>query len=178
MLGLFMLLYGRNLVVQQVSDIRFAISVLSSRQEVDPERLGMAGISQGGRMAMFTAALDRRIKAVVAAGSCNTFADRTAKAAGLCGAQIVPGIMPYADTPDIFASIAPRPLQLQMGSKDPVIAPKAAREGIEHVERCYREAAAAEKLSVERFEGGHEFRFESARQWFDRWLAEKHEVSS
>lgn len=170
MLGLFMMLYGRNYVVQQVSDIRFALSILSSWKGVDSERLGMAGISQGGRMTMFSAALDNRIKTVVAAGSCNTFADRTAKLAGLCGAQIIPGIMPRADTFDIFASIAPTPLQLQLGSEDPVVEPKAAEIGITQVKRCYKEAGASEKFFVERFEGGHEFRLEPARKWFDRWL--------
>ncbi len=132
MLGLFMLQYGRNLVVQQVSDIRFAISMLCSWQGVDFERVGIAGISQG--------------------------------------AQIVPGVMPRADTPDIFSSIAPRPLQLQLGSADPVVEPEAAERGIAQVLRCYEEAGAAEKISVERFEGGHEFRLGPALNWFERWL--------
>ncbi len=170
-LGLFMMLYGRNLVAQQVSDMRFALSILGSWDNVDPKRIGMAGISQGARMTMFAAALDSRLKAVVAAGS-NTFEDRTRRMGGLCGAQIIPGIMPQMDVYDIFSTIAPRPLQLQLGDKDPIIDHEIADRGISHIRKCYREAGEPENISIEHFDGGHEFRLDPALEWFDKWLKE------
>jgi fermentation-respiration switch protein FrsA (DUF1100 family) len=51
--------YGR------VEDTRAALSYLASRSEVDPDRLGLYGISYGGSTATFTAAIDRRVRAVV-----------------------------------------------------------------------------------------------------------------
>ncbi len=170
MLGLFMLLYGRNLVVEQVSAIQRAITLLADWPGVDAERIGMAGLSQGGRMTMFASALDERIKVAVVSGSHNTFRDRVATQAGLCGAQIVPKMMPYADTPDILASIAPRPLQIQWGLKDPLIIHGPAKEGIAHIERGYHEAGSDEHFMVDTFDGGHVFDFRPALAWFDKWL--------
>jgi alpha-beta hydrolase superfamily lysophospholipase len=50
-----------------VEDYRNAISWLQHRDEVDPDRIGIWGISFGGGVVIMTAALDRRVKAVVAA---------------------------------------------------------------------------------------------------------------
>lgn len=49
----------------EVEDFRNAISFLQSRDDVDPERIGIWGVSFGGGVAMMTAAVDRRVKAVV-----------------------------------------------------------------------------------------------------------------
>ena len=51
--------YGR------VEDAQAALAFLAQRPEVDPDRLGLYGISYGGSTATFTAAIDRRVKAVV-----------------------------------------------------------------------------------------------------------------
>lgn len=170
MLGLWMGLFGANLVAQQLSDIRCAFSILAEWEGVDPGRIGMCGLSQGGRMTMYATALDDRIKAAVASGACNTCRDRVTLASGLCGAQIVPGLMPHADHPDIFASIAPRPLQVQWGRDDPLVIPEYAEPGIDHIKRAYAAAGVADRLGVDTFDGGHEFHFATALEWFGRWL--------
>ena len=46
---------------------------LQSRPEVDGERIGMVGISGGGLVTQFTAALDDRIKAACVSGFCSRF---------------------------------------------------------------------------------------------------------
>jgi fermentation-respiration switch protein FrsA (DUF1100 family) len=51
--------YGR------VEDTQAALSFLSEQPEVDANRLGLYGISYGGSTAVFTAAIDRRVRAVV-----------------------------------------------------------------------------------------------------------------
>jgi alpha-beta hydrolase superfamily lysophospholipase len=50
---------------RQVKDTRNAISFISERADVDTERIGMWGASMGGGVAVTTAALDTRIRAVV-----------------------------------------------------------------------------------------------------------------
>jgi alpha/beta superfamily hydrolase len=49
----------------RVEDTLSALTFLSTRPEVDPSRLGLYGISYGGSTAVFTAAVDRRVKAIV-----------------------------------------------------------------------------------------------------------------
>jgi|HubBroStandDraft_5_1064220.scaffolds.fasta_scaffold101567_2 pimeloyl-ACP methyl ester carboxylesterase len=51
---------------RQVEDLRNAITYFSRRSEVDPNRLGLYGVSFAGGLALQTAAFDRRVKACVA----------------------------------------------------------------------------------------------------------------
>lgn len=166
-------LAGQNMVAMQVNDIRRALTLLQGLDGVDEHRIGMAGLSQGGRMAMYTAAVDMRLSAVVASGACNTFRDRVALMSGACGAQVLPGLFPRADTPELFGSLAPRPLQLQWGRSDPLIIREYAEPGILRVRRCYAAAGAAEALDIHRFDGGHEFDLPAALAWLDTWLGNR-----
>ena len=57
---------GRLFPLEQVEDFRNAISYLETRKEIDPERIGIWGTSFAGGIVIYTAAVDRRVKAVVA----------------------------------------------------------------------------------------------------------------
>ncbi|MFF5212185.1 alpha/beta hydrolase [Streptosporangium sp. NPDC000396] len=56
---------GMDYPERQVEDFRSAISYLQTRPEVQPERIGLWGVSIGGSVAVQAAVLDRRAKAVV-----------------------------------------------------------------------------------------------------------------
>lgn len=57
--------HGNLFPLDQVEDFRNAISWLQARDDVDPERIGIWGMSFGGGIVIQTAAVDRRVKAVV-----------------------------------------------------------------------------------------------------------------
>ncbi len=57
---------GRLLALEQVEDIRNAVTYVRTRSEVDPERLGLWGTSYGCGLVVYAAAFDERVKAVVA----------------------------------------------------------------------------------------------------------------
>lgn len=57
---------GRIIPLEQVRDIRAAITYVQTRPEVDPERVALWGTSFGGGNAVYTAARDPRVKCVVA----------------------------------------------------------------------------------------------------------------
>jgi fermentation-respiration switch protein FrsA (DUF1100 family) len=57
---------GQLFPLNEVEDYRNAISYLEGREEVDAERIGIWGTSFGGAVAIYTAAVDRRVKVVVA----------------------------------------------------------------------------------------------------------------
>jgi len=52
--------------LEQVEDVRNAITWISDQPEVDSQRIGLWGISFGGGIVIYTATYDRRVKAVVA----------------------------------------------------------------------------------------------------------------
>ncbi|GAA4544434.1 alpha/beta hydrolase [Amycolatopsis samaneae] len=56
---------GQDYPERQVEDFRSAISYLRTRPEVEPERIGLWGVSVGGSVAAQAAVLDRRAKCVV-----------------------------------------------------------------------------------------------------------------
>ena len=51
--------------LEQIDDIRNAISFFEAQPQVDPERIGLWGTSFGGANAPYAAAVDSRVKAVV-----------------------------------------------------------------------------------------------------------------
>ncbi|RYD97357.1 MAG: alpha/beta hydrolase [Sphingomonadales bacterium] len=57
---------GSIFPLNQVDDFRNAISFLQRRDDVDPDRVGIWGASFGGGVVIMTAAIDRRVKCVVA----------------------------------------------------------------------------------------------------------------
>ncbi|GAB4351506.1 MAG: hypothetical protein Kow0099_35550 [Candidatus Abyssubacteria bacterium] len=56
---------GRLLWQEQAADIRNAVTYLSNRDEVNPDRIGLWGTSYGGALAPYAFALDERVKACV-----------------------------------------------------------------------------------------------------------------
>ena len=56
---------GRLIPLEQIDDIRNAITFVETLAEVDPERIGLWGTSFGGFHAPYAAGVDKRIKAAV-----------------------------------------------------------------------------------------------------------------
>ena len=67
-----------SLLGKMVSDTRAAIDALTAMQEVDSKRIYLAGYSLGGKVALFTAALDSRVAGVVAASAFTPLRSSTA----------------------------------------------------------------------------------------------------
>lgn len=60
---------ARNVPMEQVRDIRNAITFLQQQAPVDPDRIGLYGISFGGANVITAAALDNRAKCTIAVGA-------------------------------------------------------------------------------------------------------------
>lgn len=60
---------GRVICLEEVEDMRSALTFLSTRPEVDAARLGVIGASLGGACAIHTAAIDPRVRVCAANGA-------------------------------------------------------------------------------------------------------------
>lgn len=161
--------YGEHLLKYHVLDGMRTIDYLFTREEVDPERVGLTGLSLGGRMTMYVGALDERMKVCVASGATNLFKER--KAIGvICGSQTLPGLLKYGDTPEVFGLIAPRPLLLQLGTNDGTSPELYAPEVDRELRRIYAGADCESRYDLDVFHSGHRYNFETALRWFERWL--------
>lgn len=151
-------------------DIRRCIDYLETRAEVDPERIGMMGLSYGGTMTAFTAAIEPRIKAADVMGYINPFKGFGLERGNFCGSQVVPNIYRYFDTHDIAGLIAPRPLLLEMAIYDDCFYFQDLMKGYEGVRRIYEAAKAGNALVADIFPGPHSFSGKRAFEFFKRNL--------
>ncbi len=163
-------LLGTTVAALNLCDLEAGLDVLTGLDGVDPERLGCVGLSLGGRMTMMLTALDARVKIAVPSGCMNLFQERY-QALHQCGAQLIPGLLRYGDTPEIFSLIAPRPMVLEIGLRDPLIPHEWAERGLRRVRSAYQAAGVPHRLFVDEFDGAHEFHGAVAREVLRRWRA-------
>jgi dienelactone hydrolase len=162
-------LLGTTVVAQHLCDLQAALDALVALPEVDG-RLACAGLSLGGRLTMLTAALDERVQVCIPSGCLNLYQERF-QALRQCGAQLIPSLIRYGDTPEIFSLIAPRPMVIEWGLRDPLIPHEWAERGLDRIGRAYGAAGAADHLIVDRFDGEHEFHGTVALDLLERWRA-------
>ena len=147
-------LLGKLLIAENLRDCRWALELLARDRRVDSKRLGCVGLSYGGRMTMLTAALEPRIRIAVISGALNAMQERISGPYS-CGAQIIPGLLQFGDTPEIASLIAPRPCVWEVGSQDKLLPPQWVEEALLRIRRAYRAYGVEDELRVDRFEGGH-----------------------
>jgi dienelactone hydrolase len=163
-------LLGINTLTLNVFDLTRCIDYLTMRDEVDAKRIGCIGLSYGGTLTLFSAALDERIKVAVVSGYLTSLYEQTFVRGDTCGQQIVPGLLHWGELSDVACLIAPRALLVESGAEDPSFNIDAARAAFREVHHLYEVLGLAEKTTHHVFDGGH--RWDGARtgEWLERWL--------
>ncbi|MCI3926294.1 alpha/beta hydrolase family protein [Paenibacillus sp. TRM 82003] len=168
-LAAHLMMMGSTLPGYRMYEVMRAIDYIASRPEAKADRIGCMGISGGGLVAAFAAALDPRLRASVISGYANTFQgsilDRNH-----CLDNYVPGILHECEMPDVLGLLAPRPLLIESGSEDRVFPIRPAKEAYAALERIYRKAGAPDSLAADFFEGGHEISGAAAYDWLAQQL--------
>lgn len=160
-----------------VWDVMRLVDYLETRADVDPQRIGLMGISKGGIETYLTAAVDPRIAVAVPCigvqsfhwaldnnlwqsrmGTIQSAFDGAAKDAGVSepGApfarkfydRVAPGIYGEFDGPAMVPLIAPRPLLMINGDSDDRTPMPGLRECIDPTQEAYRAADAEDCFAV------------------------------
>jgi len=150
------LLLGQTMIGWRVYDVMRTIDWIGTRKELDSARVGCMGISGGGTVTMFSAALDTRIRAALVSGYMNTFRE-CVMSVSHCIDNYVPGILNWAEQYDVAGLIAPRPLFAESGERDDIFPIAAARESFGRVQKVYGVFGAASATEHETFDGPHSF---------------------
>ena len=87
-------------------------------------------------------------------GYFNTYVDSIFSLAH-CMDNYIPGILDYADMPDVAGLIAPRGLFAESGTKDPVFPIAATRKAYRYARRIHRLFGAEKQIGLECFEDEH-----------------------
>ncbi|WP_342565229.1 alpha/beta hydrolase family protein [Paenibacillus sp. FSL R7-0345] len=166
-----LLMAGQTMAGYRIYETMRVVDYLQTRNEVHSGKTGIMGISGGGLVAGFTAALDERIACAVVSGYANTFA-ASILSRNHCLDNYIPGILLEAEMPDLLGLIAPRGLFLESGAADPLFGPEGARQALARLQEIYRAAGHAGQVGADFFPGGHEIHGGLAFAWLRGQLAD------
>ncbi|SKB30677.1 alpha/beta hydrolase [Daejeonella lutea] len=152
------------------------VDLLQSRTDVDPDKIGVAGLSLGGHNSMFVAAFDERIKVAVSASGWTQFEyynigdDAIKRYGGRLGPWAQTRYMPLFKTKynldgdkipfnfdDVISAIAPRAFFSVSPINDANFDVKGVKAGIELAKKTYAEYDAEDMLQVRYPDAGHDF---------------------
>ncbi|HST21085.1 MAG TPA: alpha/beta hydrolase family protein [Blastocatellia bacterium] len=163
------LLFGQTMIGWRVWDVCRAIDYLTTRPEVDPRRIATMGISGGGTISYFAAALDERVQMAVVSGYFNTFRDSILSRSH-CIDNYIPGILNYVEMYDIAGLIAPRRLFVESATRDPIFPVEASKRAFDKARHIYAVFGVPENVGQEVFDGDHEFHGKGAFEFLKKWL--------
>ncbi|MBI0400357.1 alpha/beta hydrolase [Cyclobacterium marinum] len=151
-----------------------SVDVLSNMEQVDPDRIGVIGHSLGGHNALFVAAHDPRLKAVVTSCGWTPFDYYDIGEAGIknYGGRLGPWaqdrympsikkLLPEAQLPfdftQVIASIAPRPVFTNAPLNDSNFSVEGVKAGIAEIQPVYNWLGFPDNLQVKYPNAAHDF---------------------
>lgn len=168
------LLLGKTLLGMRIYDVMRLIDYINTLPGVPTHSLGCVGLSGGGMATLFTTALDTRITCAVVSGYFNTFR-HSIMSIRHCICNFAPGLARLAEMADIAGLVAPRPLLIESGLRDPIFPVEATRLAYVRLQQIYAvfgvDAPGLDhpcpRLDIDIFDGEHAW---SGAKAFD-WLA-------
>lgn len=165
--------FGQSVIGLMVWDLMRLMDFLVRQPDVDPERIGCAGMSGGGQQTLWLAALDTRIRAAVTSGYFYGMKESLVCLPANCACNFVPGMWTVMDMGDMGAMIAPRALFIESGEQDGLNGAPGMDNVYPQVEiarSAYALYNEEEKLCHSVHPGGHVWVGDGVIEFFDRWL--------
>lgn len=150
------------------------LDLLAARDDVDPERIGVTGISGGGATTLWIAAADER---VAAAAPVSGMADLTGYVTdrcvdGHCDCMFLVNSRRWPWT-RIAALVAPRPLLFVNSDADPIFPMSANERVAARLERVWALHGAGDRVDAQVSVGGHAYRADiraGVYRFMNTWL--------
>ncbi|WP_200837139.1 hypothetical protein [Dyadobacter sp. 3J3] len=157
-----------------LTEDRVALSILSDRKEVDPERIGCGGLSGGGLRTVYLGGLDPRIKCAVCVGFMTTWNDLILnKSFTHTWMTYAPLLPKYLEFPEILGLRVPLPTLIQNNNQDELYTLSEMKNADKILGEVYKKANAPEKYRALFYDGPHKFDEDMQKDafaWFDKWL--------
>ena len=159
----------RMLMGERLWDLIRCVDYLESLTTVNKNRIGCAGLSLGGEMAMWLSAMDTRVQVTVSSGFLTNM-DQMEQNHCMCWKFA--GLRDLVDWADIYSLIAPRYLQCQNGMKEPStdFTVALALEAMKSIRIIYGDFMKPENVSLDVHEGAHEIDLQPLLSFFDKCL--------
>ena len=151
-----------------------ALDYLCSRDDVDPARVGCAGLSGGGLRTVYLAGLDDRIRCACCVGMMTTWRDYLLnKCYTHTWMVYIPGIPLDLDYPEILGLRVPLATLVQNNNEDQLFTIGEMQRADSILGEVYAKAGAADRYKCTFYPGPHKFdrpMQAEAFDWFERWL--------
>jgi len=153
---------------------RVALDMLCARPDVDPERIGIGGLSGGGLRTVFLGGLDPRVKCAVCVGMMTTWRDfvlnKSVTHTWMCYVPLLPQDLDY---PEILGVRAPRPTLVLNTRADPLFTVPEMERAVDELKAVYASSGRPDHFRASWYPGHHQFNHAmqtEAFDWFGRWL--------
>jgi len=147
-----------------------AIDLLQSRSEVNPERIGVTGISGGGAISWFTAAVDKRVKISAPVCGTATIESHVCKHTTEEHCDCMFWVNNYMwDLTDVGALVAPRPLLICSAQRDWMFDIGSVRLTYSKLKKLYEALGSPGNVLLIETPGGHSYH-ESSRMMIFKWF--------
>ncbi len=151
-----------------------ALSYLCARPDVDPERVGCAGLSGGGLRTVYLSGLDPRIRAACCVGMMTTWRDYLLNKCFTHTWMIyIPRLPRYLDYPEILGLMVPKPVLVLNCEKDFLFTLPEMKRAEAILRAVYEKAGAGEMFRCSYYPVPHRFNRPmqaEAFAFFDRHL--------
>ncbi len=164
---------GQTVAGMWAWDLHRLIDYAETRPDCRADKLGCAGLSGGGLQTLWASALDDRIRCAVISGYFYGYRESLLDLHQNCSCNYVPHLYEYADMGDIGALIAPRPLLIETGTRDPLNGSSGlpnVKSQVRITRRAYRLLGTADALVHDIFEGEHRWHGTIAIPWMQAQL--------
>jgi dienelactone hydrolase len=162
----------------ELARMQHLLDAILADPRIDPERVGMWGLSLGGMATMFWMPLEPRIKVGVVSAWFNQRRNKMALPDDRYVSFMVVdeehaffrGWLTEFSDHDVVSLICPRPLLVHHGKKDRIAHWPQVVEEFEIAKIHYEKLKIEDRIEIEVFDGGHEARVETGIPFLERWL--------
>lgn len=162
----------------ELARVQHLLDVVLSDQRIDPDRVGMWGLSLGGMATMFWMPLEPRIKAGVVSAWFNHRRNKMVIPDENYVSFIVTaeehafftGWLTEFTDHDVVSLICPRPLLVQHGKKDRIAHWPQVIEEFNLAKTHYEKLGIDDRITIDIHEGGHEAIIESGVRFLNQWV--------
>lgn len=147
-----------------------ATDFVSTLPQVDPDRMGVMGLSGGGTMTLWSALMDDRLKAAEIMCYSDLWEAFLFRDLNACGMQVAPGLYKLVDLPDLQGLLAPKPLLVDIGVYDTCFNIDTSMKCFHRLEGIYQAAGARHDLDLDLFSGEHGWGANKSVAFFGKYL--------
>ncbi|MHB9024191.1 MAG: alpha/beta hydrolase family protein [Armatimonadota bacterium] len=140
---------------------------------IDPDRLGVMGLSGGGTMTTWSTICDPRFKASEIICYSDLWQSIIYGYTQICGMQVAPGLYKLVELPDLQGLIAPRPLLIGIAVQDECFLLDTAMECYHRLEAIYAAGGATKHLHFDLFPGGHAWGGNKSVEFFSKYIGKR-----